>query len=139
MSTTSDVDLDLGERRAIELPVASLAAPLARQATRATLGEWGCGRTDDVELAVSELVTNAVVHARTAPTLILTLTAGAVQIEVHDAFRSGLIAAGASGASAAAGATGGLGLRVVGVLSDAWGWELTGPGKVVWAVFEQVT
>jgi hypothetical protein len=132
MSTTSDVDLELGERRAIELPVASMAAPLARQATRATLGEWGCGRTDDVELAVSELVTNAVVHARTAPTLVLTLTAGAVQIEVHDAFRSGLIAAGA------AGATGGLGLRVVGVLSDAWGWELTGPGKVVWAVFEQV-
>jgi hypothetical protein len=132
MSTTSDVDLELGERRAIELPVASMAAPLARQATRATLGEWGCGRTDDVELAVSELVTNAVVHARTAPTLVLTLTVGAVQIEVHDAFRSGLIAAGA------AGATGGLGLRVVGVLSDAWGWELTGPGKVVWAVFEQV-
>lgn len=64
----------------------------AREATRRTLAEWGApaGAADTVVLVVSELVTNAVRHARSAPgreiALRVTRTeTHLVRVEVSDA------------------------------------------------------
>ena len=82
------------------------------------------------ELAVSELVTNAVLHARTEFSLALrSLSPGRVRIEVRDSSPSPL-----QPRHFAATSTTGRGLRLVASLSSDWGVEelSPGPGKVVW-------
>jgi anti-sigma regulatory factor (Ser/Thr protein kinase) len=87
---------------------------------------------DDVVVVASELVTNAVVHARTPFSVTLASHRGRVSLTVRDA-SSALPA----GADADPSASGGRGLQVVQALSTAWG---VGPdtdgGKSVWAAFE---
>jgi anti-sigma regulatory factor (Ser/Thr protein kinase) len=81
-------------------------------------------------LVVSELVTNAVVHART-PLEVRVLVAGdRVRIEVHDQ-----TAGQPRRRSPTTHATGGRGLRMVEALCHAWGVETDadGAGKTVWA------
>ncbi len=67
--------------RQIMLPAHGESAGLARAAVRRTLAYWGLGDlTDDAVLLVSELVGNAICHARHevgpygGPTLVLSLT-----------------------------------------------------------------
>ena len=61
------------------------SAGRARRAVRATLDDWGlAGLADAAVLVVSELVTNAVVHARSGPVLVLTARAGVLRIAVRD-------------------------------------------------------
>lgn len=87
---------------------------------------------DDVQLVVSELATNALVHARTSFTVKLRTALGpAVVLEVRDGSRTGpkLLA------SASLDITG-RGVAIVNALSQAWGIdEFKGGGKSVWAVF----
>jgi anti-sigma regulatory factor (Ser/Thr protein kinase) len=105
----------------------------AVRAARAKLRGW-LERTpcrsecpDDVELVVSELVTNALVHTRTTAALRATLTERAVHIEVHDQ------APIPPHVREAQGAAGGFGLHIVDALAVDWGWRPTPDGKVVWA------
>ena len=84
----------------------------------------------DVLLAISELVTNAITHARSAPTLALTLQPDCLRVEVTD--RS----AHAPRLRPQADATGGFGLRLVGQVTDRWGWSPIAGGKAVWAEFQ---
>jgi anti-sigma regulatory factor (Ser/Thr protein kinase) len=124
--------------RKIELPARPESAGLARRFAHSCLLDWQLGRlTDDVDLVVSELVTNALLHARsevrgTAPirlevvreldSLVCQVTDGSVAPPTQE--------------SAGETAEHGRGLLLVDVLSAQWGW-FTGPaGKAVWARFD---
>lgn len=102
---------------------------VARRFVRDRLAAWEA--TDHVEGAVlvaSELVTNAVLHARTAVTLRVDTDGPTVRIEVFDE-NPRLPVAGPCPPDA----TSGRGLSLIAALADAWGMENRGDGKVVWA------
>lgn len=87
--------------------------------------------TDHAEAAVliaSELVTNAVLHARTAVVLRLMLRGETVRIEVFDE-NPRLPVVSPSPPEA----TSGRGLSLVVAVATAWGMEHRNDGKVVWA------
>lgn len=101
----------------------------ARRAASEGLSAWG--RDDLVEvvsLIVSELATNAVVHAESAFTLSMALSQSALRIEVADC------GAGAPNPRTPNQRTpGGRGLHIITALSIAWGLESTSPDcKTVW-------
>lgn len=113
-------------------PVAA-AASAARAYVSAALAECGASHLEgSAELGVSELVTNAVLHGRTALTVaVVTTPGGRVRIEVTDHSplppqRRRLSAL----------ATTGRGLRLVEAVSDDWGIEpvpaALGGGKTIW-------
>jgi anti-sigma regulatory factor (Ser/Thr protein kinase) len=74
------------------LPVATLrlpAHPASSRAARSFMAEhlrsWGCDQTvDDATLLVSELVTNAVLHARAPVDVVVRKGRMAVRVEVFD-------------------------------------------------------
>jgi anti-sigma regulatory factor (Ser/Thr protein kinase) len=100
----------------------------ARRLVVEQLRQWRCAETDDVALVLSELVTNAVVHAGGAERITVTRDGAHVRIEVHDnrAARPHLRADTTD--------PGGVGLRIVDQLSERWGSHPTAAGKLVWAV-----
>jgi serine/threonine-protein kinase RsbW len=107
---------------------------LARAQLRTTLADWGLTAVEDTALVVlSELLTNAVQHARVPGRQIETRflnASGGVRIEVHDAAEER-----PAPRSSLEDATDGRGLAVVSALVDAWGVTgRNGVGKVVWAV-----
>jgi anti-sigma regulatory factor (Ser/Thr protein kinase) len=68
-----------------ELPGAPGSAAVARAFIVETLGPWECDHiVDTTALLTSELVTNAVLHARTPVSLAVTLDAGRLRVEVCD-------------------------------------------------------
>jgi anti-sigma regulatory factor (Ser/Thr protein kinase) len=81
----------------------------------------------DAQLAVSELTSNAVVHARSAPTIVASFADARLRIEVHDQDRSPPRIRGKAAGD------GGWGLRLVAAVADGWGWTPTSTGKHVWA------
>ncbi|WP_432502838.1 ATP-binding SpoIIE family protein phosphatase [Kineococcus arenarius] len=109
------------------------AVSAARRHVRRTLRETGAGELEETaELGVSELVTNAVLHARTAVTVTVRLAPGGqVRIEVADSSEAHVQQRRFGPAAAT-----GRGLRLVESISSAWGVEPLppgrGPGKVVW-------
>lgn len=114
------------------LPGDRREAESARRATREALAAWRLEYlAETAALLVSELVTNAVCHARTgtAPiALILESRGNWLRIEVHDGDpgwpqprRTGELAES------------GFGLLLVDALSSKWGVDDTVTGKAVWA------
>lgn len=101
----------------------------ARRFTVDTLRRWG---RDDLTtsgaLLVTELVTNAILHARTMVRVMLERGADFVRVEVRDGspIRPALRNHGLD-------ATTGRGLALVSKLADSWGVDVDGAGKVVWA------
>ncbi|MEW6477450.1 MAG: response regulator [Actinomycetota bacterium] len=84
--------------------------------------------TDTVTLLVSELVTNAVVHAGSEVEVLVRLTSTAARIEVTDASAEAI-----SPRDAAADEDSGRGLALVGSLARRWGVRpAPGGGKTVW-------
>lgn len=105
---------------------------LARAQLRKSLARWGMAELEFAAVVVlSELVTNAVVHARVPPgrevlTRFVPLEDG-VRIEVHDASDEWPVPRVPDEA-------GGYGLALVAELSSDWGVEKRrGIGKCVWA------
>ena len=97
----------------------------ARHFAVATLNVWGAGDlAGDVALVVTELAANAIVHARSAFTVILSVHDDLLRISVRDAVPldgAGLRAAPLHG------------LAVVDALASRWGVESLGnAGKTVW-------
>jgi anti-sigma regulatory factor (Ser/Thr protein kinase) len=89
---------------------------------------------DDVRLVVSELATNAVIHARTAFTVILEERAGSVLLTVRDRSPRPVPEPGTTRRELA---QGGRGLMMVASLSESWGvtrWQ--DDAKSVWASFD---
>ena len=102
----------------------------ARQFVRQALANWEMQEfVDDAVLVASELVSNAVLHARTGIRLTLSSEGlGAVRIEVYDE-NPRMPTTTATPLHA----TSGRGLLSVAALASAWGTEDRGDGKVVWA------
>jgi anti-sigma regulatory factor (Ser/Thr protein kinase) len=100
----------------------------ARALVRAALERW---REDDlvdtVTLLLSELVTNAVVHAAAVPTVAVHLLPDRVHVEVADDDTTELEAR-----QAPLSAESGRGLALVEALAHTWGQVALPGGKVVW-------
>lgn len=106
---------------------------LARQFVSTTLAEWGLEGLDwEAVAAVSELTTNAVLHARTDFTVTVTSDDEELCVTVHDA--SALRPRPRHHSEVA---TTGRGLLLVEALAESWGVDLDedGRGKNVWCRF----
>lgn len=104
------------------------ARELVRRLVDPTLSEL----VDVVELLVTELVTNSIVHAASAPRVEVVLRPGRVRVAVHDADptlpRQRVPDRGRPG---------GRGLLLVDDLATRWGADPSGDGKVVWFELER--
>jgi anti-sigma regulatory factor (Ser/Thr protein kinase) len=112
------------------------AAASARHATERWLAEHGVSVDErpEVLLAVSELVTNAIRHARTSFVVWADADDHVVRIEIFDRDSRLPILLGAD-----ENATSGRGMQIVAAVADEWGAR-TGAregieGKLVWATF----
>ena len=99
---------------------------VARRFVASTIGDHPC--RPELEVLTSEVVANAVTHARTEVTVQVQATNGRARVEVHDgsADMPELQVPGASLRT-------GRGLAIVDALADDWGCRrIDGDGKVVW-------
>ena len=114
------------------LPAAERSPGLARRVARDALASWQLTYlTDTALLLISELVTNAVLHARTGGsgvTLHLEVRETWLRIEVHDADLRGPEPRMPSTLDES-----GFGFVIVEALADKWGVRETAAGKAVWA------
>ncbi|HSA48775.1 MAG TPA: SpoIIE family protein phosphatase [Yinghuangia sp.] len=120
-----------GRERAatLELPPTPRAAREARNFTRSVLGRWRrAAAVDGACSVVTELVANAVEHARTPMELRLSLRPGrlVVQVADHDGRLPRRMNAGSADERHR-------GLLIVSALAADWGVRPTDTGKVVWA------
>lgn len=135
----------------IVLPCEATAARVARRWVRHELQGGGDPPStvtdtvaDTVELLLTEVVTNAVVHAATGSTVRLRLGPEGVYVEVADRSAAPLRPAAEPGEPAEPGAPavpgedlestaqGGRGLQLLESLAQQWGWRTVAGGKVVW-------
>jgi DNA-binding NarL/FixJ family response regulator len=111
----------------IELPDHASAPRIGRRLIRNLLIHRDRALVADVELLVSELITNAIVHASSAPQLEVRLSRQSIRVAVHDAepslpeFRV-----------PDAGRPGGRGMQLLSTLASRWGADHSDTGKVVW-------
>ncbi|MFI8278207.1 ATP-binding protein [Streptomyces sp. NPDC085929] len=123
-----------GQRRRLALSGVRGHVAKGRDFTRQALQDWGWdgnATAEDALLLVSELLTNASLHA--GGCVELALTAGAVlRIEVFD----GTTTPPRRHPSPQRGLPGGHGLYIVERLSDRWGTVTHENGKAVWAEIE---
>ena len=118
------------------MPEASLTFPAelqsvgaARRFLRATLREWNSDAYDyAAPLVLTELATNATLHARTPYTVLLRLERSLLVVEVLDSSPRLPLARHYATDSAT-----GRGITLVDSFSDTWGTTETPDGKVVWA------
>jgi anti-sigma regulatory factor (Ser/Thr protein kinase) len=110
-----------------ELAVEPRSVPWARAQIRERLGGWGLAElVETMELLVSELVTNALVHG--AGTIWLRLIRGPMLLcEVGDDGPELPYVCDAADTDES-----GRGLQLVSCLATAWGSYRTATGKVVW-------
>jgi anti-sigma regulatory factor (Ser/Thr protein kinase) len=112
------------------------AVPSARGHARHVLREWGLdGVAADAELALSELLTNAVTASAATPArptvrVALLFDPGQLIVEVFDS-APGLPVLRVPGWDE----PGGRGLFTVNTLAHHWGWTRCQGGKVVWCDF----
>ena len=118
---------------ALELPVTVSSASQARHFVLRHLADHDLSYlTDDVQLVVSELATNALVHARTPFTVSLRALDRSVLLTVRDGAMSGPMVVAPRNLD-----LGGRGMMIVQGLSRDWGVSVdAGGGKSVWAVFD---
>lgn len=113
-------------------PAALESTRAARHVVTAALEKSGSPHlADDAALVVTELATNAVVHAHSGFRVTLTLRQDAIRISVHD--DQSLPAADGGGAVAVLPAAPLHGLGAVAALAARWGADPAGTGKDVWA------
>lgn len=110
------------------LPPRAASPGEARSLVRSALREWSLEEfSERAELAVSELVTNALVHAATEVSVDVRLEAGRLRVEVRDGSRRRPVLREHPSTSGT-----GRGLRMVAEVTDDWGAEVRRGGKVVW-------
>lgn len=105
--------------RGVDLPAQHDAVARSREFLRDTCERWGLPERDDLTRIVTELVTNAVVHAGAGLRLRFVLDRTGIRVSVHDR-RPGAVVPGR-------------GLAVVARLSRTWGVLHYADGKSVWA------
>lgn len=112
------------------LPATATSPSRARAFVAEWLAAWGLDDDGDVLLAVSELVTNGLLHARTAMTLrILRVGPETVRLEVGD----GSVAPPRGRLFTVESGTG-RGLRLLDSIAEEWGVATHDDGKTVWCV-----
>jgi len=106
------------------------SAAAARRWSRGVTEGWGVPTTGDlVDLVVSELITNAVVHAGGLVQVALDLDDDSITVSVTDA-GTGMVARRRRDTDA----LGGRGLQIIEALASAWGARsCPDRGKTVWA------
>jgi anti-sigma regulatory factor (Ser/Thr protein kinase) len=115
------------------------SAALARRWVAEYLERWDLAETTDVaKLLTSELVSNAVVHAGSGPSLVLAVADGVIEVGVTDneptlpeATRPEVPTDGHKIDASVLG-EGGRGLMLVEALADEWGATSLARGKQVW-------
>jgi anti-sigma regulatory factor (Ser/Thr protein kinase) len=116
-----------GEARIALRPVPASAAS-AREFVDDTLGAWGCeGFVDASRLLISELVTNAVLHARTDIEVVIRAVRRGVRVEVHDRSAAAPVVRRYDDEAMT-----GRGLALVDELARRWGVDREEGGKSVW-------
>jgi hypothetical protein len=117
-----------------DLPADRRSAGTARRIVAVTLDAWAlAGLRADAQLVVSEMVSNALMHAPGAAgheLQILRRTTG-IRLVVADGSSSPPVLRPADGGP------GGRGLRIIEALAAAWGCELRADGKQVWADLDE--
>ena len=105
------------------------AAAAARQFLRSQLEQLSIPDPpfETAVLLTSELVSNALLHARTSVDLTLITSPACVRVEVHDGNSRRPVASATPDD-----ATSGRGLMMVQALAGAWGVDGTVEGKTVW-------
>lgn len=112
----------------LQLPPDHAAAARARRFVADTMREWGCDDAiPDAELLVSELVTNAVLHARSATRLTIERDGATLRFSVYDTSptRPRLRDYGPEAVT-------GRGLLLVDRIARRWGVDPQAAGKCVW-------
>lgn len=124
----------LRARRSFDADPASVA--LARRFARQQLEEWGAPELQDgAALAISELVTNALVHAGTTATVDLRLDARCLRIEVEDQHPGRVLQTDRAGPGEDS--ESGRGLLVSAAMASAWGVEYTASSKRIWLLLDR--
>jgi anti-sigma regulatory factor (Ser/Thr protein kinase) len=116
----------------LTLPPDTLSPRRARRFVAETLTGATPTVSEVISLLVSEMVTNAVLHARTDVRVSIERGADVIRVEVADESPRSPTVRQFSNAAAT-----GRGLHLVDQLADRWGSEVRGRGKVVW--FELAT
>jgi anti-sigma regulatory factor (Ser/Thr protein kinase) len=102
----------------------------ARRFVRQTLGTWDFNaQTEELQVAASELVTNAIMHGQGGVDVTLRRLADRLRLEVVD---EGFGPRPIQIRDASASSQGGWGLRLVEGLSDGWGADRRPGHTVVW-------
>lgn len=115
---------------ALSLVAAGLAPSQARHFVADQLRRWCLSEIEDsVTLVVSELVTNALLHARTDMVILLRRRDDSLLVEVTDSSLHQPMPRSYSAHAAT-----GRGLNLVAMLSQDWGVRAERGGKTVWAV-----
>ena len=110
----------------------------ARRFVRSSLDDWGVGaQATALELAVSELVSNALVHGAGAIHVGLQCGNGQVELEVTDEGRPASPPHPVE-ANGAMGGAGGWGLRMVDEIADRWGSATEAGRTRVWVIKENL-
>jgi anti-sigma regulatory factor (Ser/Thr protein kinase) len=109
------------------------SARAARRFVTDALRRWGLDGAllDDAQLVLSELATNAVIHARSELSVGVSRTSSGVRVTVRDASQAQPTVRDEPAKAS------GRGLRLVSALASSWGVEPAVEGKVVWAELSQ--
>lgn len=110
------------------LPCDPTSVPAARRFVRSALREFGGAAQAEVAvLLTSELATNAILHAHSQFELRVRAEGASVRVEATDASPAPPVVR-----STSAETPGGNGMVLVSRLAEAWGYQPTNGGKVVW-------
>jgi anti-sigma regulatory factor (Ser/Thr protein kinase) len=118
------------------LPPALESVVAARRMVESAAGAWGVEPivTEDAVLAVSELVSNAVLHAGTPIRVAIRRLGGGLRVEVKDGSdRMPVVGAERPEDLLAIRSMTGRGLALVAATADRWGADPTAEGKSTWA------
>jgi anti-sigma regulatory factor (Ser/Thr protein kinase) len=118
--------------RELLLPADPTAPGVARAFLRCATEEWGVDDdlAQDAAMVITELVANAVDHARTESTLSIGVAHEGLCVSVRDTRPGPVLRPAPIDPTAARGR----GLQMVDALTTAWGVTLHAGGKTVWAV-----
>ncbi|MET0143301.1 MAG: ATP-binding protein [Ilumatobacteraceae bacterium] len=118
-----------------DIPAERRSPGLARRKVAQVVDSWGFGALRaDAELVVSELITNAIVHAPGSASYELQLseTPTGLRLAVRDGSTSAPVMR-----SLDDGRPGGRGLRIISTVATNWGYDVLPAGKRIWVDLDQ--